>query len=46
MSDAAPLASVLTDQLIARCGERAATFDLEIRFFCEAFEELGQVGYL
>jgi alkylation response protein AidB-like acyl-CoA dehydrogenase len=46
MSDTAPIASVLTDQLIARCGERAATYDRENRFFSEDFEELRQAGYL
>jgi alkylation response protein AidB-like acyl-CoA dehydrogenase len=37
---------VLTDELIARCGERAATYDRENRFFTEDFEELKQAGYL
>src|SRR5579883_3668916 len=38
--------SVLTDELIDRCGERAATYDRENRFFSEDFEELRQAGYL
>ena len=37
---------MLTDELIARCGERAATYDRENRFFTEDFEELKQAGYL
>src|SRR4030095_8054189 len=37
---------VLSDELIARCGERAATYDRENRFFAEDFEELKQAGYL
>ena len=46
MSMSAPVSSVLTDELIARCGERAATYDRENRFFTEDFEELKQAGYL
>jgi alkylation response protein AidB-like acyl-CoA dehydrogenase len=46
MSVSAPVSSVLTDELIARCGERAATYDRENRFFIEDFEELKQAGYL
>jgi alkylation response protein AidB-like acyl-CoA dehydrogenase len=42
----AAVQSVLTDQLIARCGERAATYDRENRFFDEDFEELQDAGYL
>lgn len=38
--------SILTDELIARCGERAATYDRENRFFSEDFEELRAAGYL
>src|SRR5919202_110664 len=38
--------SVLTDELIERCGERAAIYDRENRFFSEDFEELRQAGYL
>jgi alkylation response protein AidB-like acyl-CoA dehydrogenase len=37
---------VLTEELIARCGERAATYDRENRFFTEDFEELKATGYL
>src|SRR5499427_10417321 len=46
MVTTAPVSSVLTDELIARCGERAATYDRENRFFTEDFEELKQAGYL
>ena len=45
MSATAPIASVLTDQLIARCGERADD-DRENCFIAEDFEELKRVGYL
>jgi alkylation response protein AidB-like acyl-CoA dehydrogenase len=37
---------VLSDDLIARCGGRAATYDRENRFFADDFEELKQAGYL
>jgi alkylation response protein AidB-like acyl-CoA dehydrogenase len=37
---------ILSDEIIARCGERAATYDRENRFFSEDFEELRQAGYL
>jgi alkylation response protein AidB-like acyl-CoA dehydrogenase len=46
MSITAPVSSVLTDELIARCGERAAGYDRENRFFAEDFEELKRAGYL
>ena len=46
MAIADPISSVLTDELIARCGDRAATYDRENRFFSEDFEELKQAGYL
>jgi alkylation response protein AidB-like acyl-CoA dehydrogenase len=36
----------LSDQIIERCGERAAEYDRENRFFFEDFEELKQAGYL
>jgi alkylation response protein AidB-like acyl-CoA dehydrogenase len=42
----APVQSVLTDELIARCGERAAGYDRENRFFQEDFDELKAAGYL
>jgi alkylation response protein AidB-like acyl-CoA dehydrogenase len=38
--------SVLSDELIARCGERAAAYDRENRFFSEDFAELREAGYL
>src|SRR3954453_17988264 len=46
MTATAPSPLVLTDELIARCGERAAAYDRENRFFTEDFEELKQAGYL
>ena len=46
MAVSTPVPSVLTDELIARCGDRAATYDRENRFFSEDFEELRQAGYL
>jgi alkylation response protein AidB-like acyl-CoA dehydrogenase len=46
MTATTPVLSVLSDDLIARCGERAATYDRENRFFSEDFEELRQAGYL
>ena len=42
----APVQPVLTDELIARCGERAAAYDRENRFFQEDFDELKAAGYL
>lgn len=38
--------SVLPEALIDRCGERAAAYDRENRFFVEDFEELRAAGYL
>ncbi len=38
--------SVLSEDLLARCAARAATYDRENRFFSEDFEELRQAGYL
>ena len=46
MTATAPVSSVLTDELIVRCGERAAAYDRENRFFQEDFDELKQAGYL
>jgi alkylation response protein AidB-like acyl-CoA dehydrogenase len=43
---AAAPTSVLTEHLLERCAERAATHDRENRFFTEDFEELRQAGYL
>src|SRR5687768_8958112 len=37
---------ILSDEIIERCGERAAQYDRENRFFFEDFEELKQAGYL
>src|SRR5438045_5573747 len=36
----------LSDDVIARCGERAARYDRENTFFTEDFEELRKSGYL
>ena len=36
----------LSDEIIAHCGERAAAYDRENRFFTEDFEELRAAGYL
>ena len=41
-----PIRPVLTDEIIERCGERAAQYDRENRFFFEDFEELRAAGYL
>ena len=38
--------SVLTEELLQRCGERAGKYDRENKFFAEDFEELKAVGYL
>jgi alkylation response protein AidB-like acyl-CoA dehydrogenase len=37
---------VVSDEVIARCGERAAGYDRDNRFFDEDFAELREVGYL
>ena len=36
----------LSDEIIAHCGDRAAAYDRDNRFFTEDFEELRAVGYL
>jgi alkylation response protein AidB-like acyl-CoA dehydrogenase len=46
MTTLAPVRPVLTDDLIVRFGERAATYDRENRFFQEDFDELREAGYL
>jgi alkylation response protein AidB-like acyl-CoA dehydrogenase len=46
MTATMPVLSVLTDDLLARCGERAAGYDRENRFFDEDFDELKRAGYL
>ncbi len=43
---AATLERVLSDDLIDRCGQRAAGYDHANRFFSEDFEELRAAGYL
>jgi alkylation response protein AidB-like acyl-CoA dehydrogenase len=37
---------VLSDEILARCHERAPIYDRENRFFTEDFEELRNAGYL
>src|SRR3954447_24915671 len=37
---------VLSEELLARFGQRAARYDRESRFFTEDFEELRDAGYL
>ncbi len=37
---------ILTDEIIDRCGQRAAGYDRDNRFFAEDFEELRAAGYL
>ena len=38
--------SVLSEAILARCAERAATYDRDNRFFSEDFEELRAARYL
>jgi len=38
--------TVLSEAMIARCGERAAAYDRENRFFTEDFKEIEAAGYL
>ena len=37
---------ILSDDILARCMERAPIYDRENRFFSEDFEELREAGYL
>ena len=46
MTTLVPTPSVLSDALLERCAQRAATYDRENRFFFEDFEDLRQAGYL
>src|SRR5437773_4085331 len=46
MTTLASTQSVLSDDLLERCAQRAAIYDRENRFFSEDFEELRQAGYL
>jgi alkylation response protein AidB-like acyl-CoA dehydrogenase len=41
-----PATPILTESLIDRCGQRAAVYDRDNRFFQEDFDELRQAGYL
>jgi alkylation response protein AidB-like acyl-CoA dehydrogenase len=45
-TNGASTASVLSDEILARCHQRAPQYDRENRFFSEDFEELKQAGYL
>jgi alkylation response protein AidB-like acyl-CoA dehydrogenase len=38
--------AILTDELVDRCGQRAAGYDRDNRFFTEDFDELRAAGYL
>ncbi|MFI5266362.1 MAG: acyl-CoA dehydrogenase family protein [Chloroflexota bacterium] len=46
MAIVSPEAKALSEDLIQACGERAAMYDRENRFFSEDFEALRQAGYL
>src|SRR5262245_39506056 len=46
LSSSAEATERLTDDMLERFGERAATYDRENRFFDEDFEELRKSGYL
>jgi alkylation response protein AidB-like acyl-CoA dehydrogenase len=46
MTTFSTIQSVLSEDLLERCAQRAATYDRENRFFFEDFEELKQAGYL
>jgi alkylation response protein AidB-like acyl-CoA dehydrogenase len=46
MTTLASTKSVLSNDLLERCAQRAAVYDRENRFFSDDFEELRQAGYL
>jgi alkylation response protein AidB-like acyl-CoA dehydrogenase len=46
MTQAKTDSHVLSDDILARCLERAPIYDQENRFFTEDFEELRKAGYL
>src|SRR3954471_10169944 len=46
MTAVAQRGPILTDELIDRCGQRAAGYDRDNRFFEEDFQELRAAGYL
>jgi alkylation response protein AidB-like acyl-CoA dehydrogenase len=46
MAQAIVQKDVLSDELLARCLERAPVYDRENRFFTEDFEDLRKAGYL
>ena len=47
MATIAPSAeSVLTDEILIRCHERAPRYDRDNTFFAEDFQELSDAGYL
>src|SRR5262249_59090767 len=41
-----PIRTVLSDDLLERCAQRAAGYDRENRFFFEDFDELREAKYL
>jgi len=41
-----PGRTVLSDELLERCAQRAAAYDRENRFFFEDFEELREAKFL
>ena len=43
---ATPASSVLSDEVLIRCHDRAAGYDERNAFFTEDFQELQQAGYL
>ena len=46
MAQAKTQPHLLSEEILARCFERAPAYDQENRFFDEDFEELRQAGYL
>ncbi|HEU4387742.1 MAG TPA: acyl-CoA dehydrogenase family protein, partial [Blastocatellia bacterium] len=46
MAQAIASKQILSEELLARCLERAPLYDQENRFFTEDFEELRAAGYL
>jgi alkylation response protein AidB-like acyl-CoA dehydrogenase len=46
MATPAPVLSILSEEVLQRCAERAPIYDRENRFFFEDFEDLRNAGYL
>jgi alkylation response protein AidB-like acyl-CoA dehydrogenase len=46
MMEKTAVGSILSDELLERCHERAPVYDRDNRFFDEDFEELRDIGYL